>query len=117
MTHPTDIPGLRAALFALDAGDLPTIPTSEGVSYEQAQAATDAVVTALQAAQATVSPVPQCGQIVDALKPHVEILGLDAARLLACAAHLILTNSWLGRAEEADEVRDQARARIAALGG
>ncbi len=109
MTHPNDIPGLRALLSTIDAGDLPTIagdPT-----------ATAAIVTAIEAAQGTVSAVPQCGQIIDALKPHVEILGLSAARLLACAAHLVLTGSWLGRAEEADEVRDQARARIAVLEG
>lgn len=100
MTHPTDIPAFRAALGALDAGDVP-----------------EAAVEAIAAAQATASPVPACGQVLDALKDHAGDLGLAAARVLAGAAHLVLTNSWLGRAEEADGIRDAARARIAAIEG
>lgn len=98
MTHPTDIPGFQVALGALDTGDVP-------------EAAVDAVLDA----QSKVSVVIQCGSVLDALKGSVAELELDAARVLAGAAHLVLTNGWLGRAGEADTVRDQARARIAAL--
>jgi hypothetical protein len=117
MAHPTDIPGFRTALGALDAGDLPVIAPGDGVTEEQADAATAAILGAIQDAQATVSPVPQCGQVLDTLKDHAADLGLAAARVLAAAAHLVLTNSWLGRAEEADGIRDAARARIAAIEG
>jgi hypothetical protein len=98
MTHPTDIPSFRAALGAIARDDVP-----------------EEAAEAIAAAQMVVSPVPQCGQVIDALKPHVATLALPAAQVLAGAAHLVLTNAWLGRGEEADGVRDQARARIAAL--
>lgn len=98
MAHPTDIPAFRAALGEIELDGMP-----------------EDVVDAIAAAQTVVSPVPQCGQVIDALKPHVATLGLKAAQVLAGAAHLVLVNSWLGRSEEADGVRDQARARIAEL--
>lgn len=98
MTHPIEIPAFQAALGALDSGDVP-----------------EAAVDALIDAQSKASVVPQCGATLDALKDHVATLDLGAARVLAGAAHLVLTYSWLGRAAEADGIREAARARIAEL--
>ena len=98
MTHPTDIPAFQTALGALDTGDVP----------ETAQ-------DGLLAAQTAGSVVTQTGLVLDALTEHVATLNLAGARVLAGAAHLVLTNSYLGRATEADVTRDAARARIAAL--
>jgi hypothetical protein len=96
--HPTDNVQFWNSLAALDSGDVPSEALA-GVS----------------AAQQAASVVVQAGLALDALKPHVATLQIDAAACLAGAAHLILVNNWLQRAEEADTVRDQARARIAAL--
>lgn len=96
--HPTDIPAFQAALGALDTGDVP-----------------EAAQEGLLAAQTAGSVVTQSGLVLDALKPLVTELGLSAARVLGGAAHLVLTNSWLGRAAEADTIRDAARVRIQML--
>jgi hypothetical protein len=96
MTYPTDIPGFQAALVAL------VTPPAE---------AADAVF----AAQGAVSPVLQCVQVLAALSPHVESLNLEAAQLLASAAHLILVGGWHGRGAEALAARDAALDRIAEL--
>jgi hypothetical protein len=96
--HPTDIPAFQSAIGALDTDSAP-------------EAAQDALLVA----QTAGSVVTQCGGVLDALSPHVATLSLAEARVLAGAAHLVLTNGWLGRAGEADGVRDAARARIAAL--
>lgn len=99
MAHPTDIPSFQTHLGALISSDVP-----------------EDAASAIAGAQAVVSVVPQCGMIVDALAPHVAELQMKAARVLAGAAHLILIHGWLGKATEADGVREQARARIAAIG-
>jgi len=106
MTHPTDIPTFQAALGALTNPDLPSLEDEEASVALQAKIAD---------AQATTSVVPQCGLVLDALKDHAATLGLNGSRVLAGAAHLVLTNGWLGRAGEADGIRDAARTRIAAL--
>lgn len=100
MTHPTNIPDFQAALGALTPGDVP-----------------EGAVDAIAAAQMAISVVPQCGAVLDALRDHHATLELEAVRVLAGAAHLMLVNGFLGRAQEADGVRDQARARIAVLDG
>lgn len=105
MNHPTDISTFTAALNGLAPSDLPTV---EGD-------APDAPWQAIQGAQLQPSVVPQCGVVLDTLKPHVETLSLKAAQVLAGAAHLVLHHKFLGRMEEADGVRDDARARIAEL--
>ena len=96
--HPTDNVQFWNSLAGLDASDVPS-----------------GALAGISAAQQASSIVAQTSQVLDALKPHVATLGIDAAACLAGAAHLILVNTWMQRAEEADTVRDQARARIAAL--
>lgn len=109
MTHPMDIPTFQLALGELAPGDLPTL------EVEGEETPSDAPWQAIQGAQLQVSVVPQCGIVLDTLKPHIDALSLKAAQVLAGAAHLVLHHKFLGRMEEADGVRDDARARIALL--
>lgn len=117
MTHPTDIPALQALLGTVVHDDLPTISPGGPISEDAAEEMTAAIASGVDEAQASGSIVPACGILLDKLAPHVAVLQLKTARVLAGAAHLVLTNSWLGRGGEADTVRDAARARIASLGG
>jgi hypothetical protein len=98
MPHPTEIPGVRAAVAAVDVDALPEDKRE-----------------AFIAAQGHASPVPMCGAVMDILGPLAAELDESAANALAGAAHLVLVNSWLGRSEEADTLRDAARARLTAL--
>lgn len=113
--HPLDNQTFQAALGAIDSGDLPTITAGGDISETAAETMTAAIATTITNAQAAGSVVTASGLVLDGLAPHVSVLSLDAARVLAGAAHLVLTGNWLGRAAEADTLRDAARARIAAL--
>lgn len=103
-----ELPELRRHMLEYQ---LPTAPP-EGVQMEDWHTVNDALVDA----QGKASPVVQVVLTYDALKPHVESLDREGARVLAGCAHQIMTNAWHNKGEEASGVRDSAIARLAALG-
>lgn len=104
-TYPRTIPDVRDALLPYE---LPAAP-------EEGEDPLAAARLALADAQGKASPVVACVLVFDALKGHVSDLDEDGARLLAGCAHLIMTNAWHGKGDEASDVRDTALARLEAL--
>jgi len=75
----------------------------------------EGVETALAAAILQTSPVEKIVAAFNILGPHVAVLDLEGAQILAGAAELITLHNFHGKNSEALGVRDAAIARLEAL--
>jgi len=104
-TYPRTIPDVRDAMLPYE---LPTPPAEGDDPLAEAR-------LVLADAQGRASPVVAVVMVFDALKGHIDALDEEGLRLLAGCGHLIATNAWHGKGEEAINVRDQAVAALTAM--